>query len=170
MDSYFPRRKSKNIEELNIVPILDMFVSVIFFLLLSTSFLALTKNTVPPSATVTSATPDKIPPVSPKIFFKKTADKYVLSLQWRGVKPGKKKIQRSHEVVTEEPEEFLKELREMIQKWAVDFPKEKTVQLSLSRNVEYENLILLMDAVRQTLPDIVLVSYDESDAPSKDEE
>jgi hypothetical protein len=43
-------------------------------------------------------------------------------------------------------------------------PKEKTLKVGLGGNLPFQNLISVMDGVRTTLPDVVLVSYNEAEA------
>ena len=64
-----------HIPEPELVPILDALTSVIFFLLLSTTFIELTKITVPPSQTSVVTDPQTPPPATPKLYIKVDGEK-----------------------------------------------------------------------------------------------
>jgi hypothetical protein len=54
-------------------------------------------------------------------------------------------------------------VRKQAEKFSAKFPGEKTLQVSLERNLPYQSLISVMDGAREKFPDIVLVSYHEAD-------
>ncbi len=158
MDEFFPKLQKKHAKDLNIVPILDMLVTVIFFLLMSTSFIEYTKLSLPPSATVESATQSKIPPLAPKLKVIQRDAVYEVRLSWGGPNPGMTTVKASSEALLEG------ETRKLVAAFSLKFPNEKTVQISMGRQVHYQNLISAMDGARDHLPDVVLSSYTEVDA------
>ena len=76
IDEILQKRPKKRMKDLNIVPILDMLTTVIFFLLMSTSFIEYTKLTLPPASTISSANSSAVPPVAPKMTVKNLNDGY----------------------------------------------------------------------------------------------
>jgi len=165
MDSMFSRRKSRHILDLNIVPILDMFISVIFFLLLSTSFIALTKNTLPPSSTVTVSGADQKAPISPKLILKRSGGNLQLKISWQGERPGNNIVTLEPSAVEHDPGLLIEKAHGMLMKFKEQFPEEKTLRIGLSAEMEYQKLVSLMDAARDLIPDAVLISYEEANVP-----
>lgn len=165
IDEYFGKRQPRHILDLNIVPILDMLTTIIFFLLLSTSFMEYTKITIPPAKVSTSSDPVAAPPLAPKIMLVPTAggkDKLILS--WRGATPGEliRDIQAAD--VTLRRAEILQKSEEITREFSRKYEdKEKSIQLGLGAKVPYQDLISLMDGVREVLPDLVLISYREAE-------
>ena len=158
LDDLFERPRQKKVRDLNIVPILDMFTVIIFFLLLSASFVQFTKLTVPPSATVTTTDAGKVLPKTPKLFVGATASgKLRLVLQWTGEQPGELKA-------TANEEELRAESKKIVDTFLEKNPGESTLQIGLSSRVPYQSLIRVMDGARERMPDIVLLSHRETEA------
>jgi len=63
-------KKKKHVQDLNIVPILDMLTTVIFFLLMSTTFMEYTKLTLPPAASVVATGKNATQPMNPKLLLR----------------------------------------------------------------------------------------------------
>jgi biopolymer transport protein ExbD len=157
IDEILQSRKKKHVKDLNIVPILDMLTTVIFFLLMSTSFMEYTKLTLPPASTVSAPVESTTPPVAPKLLIKLAANgQYQAKLIWGGRRPGS-------EVIVANSEEMVKKITEVLQNFKNKYNNEKTLQLSLARSVPYQELIHAMDAARESLPDVVLSSYQEAE-------
>lgn len=146
--------------DLNIVPILDMLVCVIFFLLLTTSFMVLTKQTLPPSSVSTITDPVIPPPVSPKLSLIESNQGLKAQLSWSGLHPGKLEEQ----VAKDDRDALIQKVGELMQKFAKSYPNEKTLQIGLGAQIEYQNLISVMDAVKEVTPDMVLFDYREAEA------
>ena len=151
-------RKKKHVQDLNIVPILDMLTTVIFFLLMSTTFIEYTKLTLPPQGTATATGPSSTRPLVPKLILRKgIPGEYVSTLAWAGEKPGQTEVKAS--------EAELRGLIEaQIKKFSQIYPSEKTLQVSLEHSIHYQALVNVMDAARDSLPDTVLISYTEADS------
>lgn len=160
MDSdLFGKPHRRHVQELNIVPILDMMTTVIFFLLLSTSFIEFTKITVPPSATSTITDPVAPPPVTPKMLLMKKPEGYRLQLSWTGRTAGS--LGRAYKVDPANPLDkdpvkaaemeslaLMKLAGEIVSEFGKTFPQEKTFQVGLSGPAPYQNLIGVMDGVQ----------------------
>jgi biopolymer transport protein ExbD len=158
IDEILQRRPKKKFHELNIVPILDMLTTVIFFLLMSTTFIEYTKLTLPPAKTVNQTSPTAALPLVPRLLVNQAAQGYTLRLTWQGSKPG--------EATTESTaKNIVPDLKKLLQQFAVQFPTEKTLQVSMQRDVKYQILISVMDGARDLLPDVVLLSYREASEP-----
>ena len=85
----------RHIVEPNLVPVIDMLTAVIFFLLLSTVFMSLTKLSIPPSGTtkVTIDTTKQEAPLNPKLFATQNQNTIQIFLSWGGNHPDTKTIQ-----------------------------------------------------------------------------
>lgn len=161
---YGSASKSNALSDLNIVPILDMFISIIFFLLLSTSMIGLTKHVLPPSATkaITSET-STAPPMNTKIFIIGTQGKFNAILKWEGAVPGTEKIILDTQNL-DKPKKVVDDIKKTIVEFKKKYPQEKTIQIAMKSEVSYQMLISVMDGVRESLPDVVLTSYESAES------
>lgn len=158
LDDFFERPRQRKLRDLNIVPILDMFTVIIFFLLLSASFVQFTKLTVPPSATVTTTDAGRALPKTPKLFVGTSSSGQMnLLLQWSGEQPGELKASANAETL------FV-ESRKLVEAFLEKHPGESTLQLGLSSRIPYQSLIRVMDGARERMPDIILLSHRETEA------
>lgn len=144
--------------EPDLVPILDGLTAVIFFLLLSISFVGLTKVTLPPSvASVAPASKDI--PLSTRIRAYLENSTVVVKLDWIGKSPGS----MTENVVRGNPTEKNLALIEAVQrlttKYKERYPEENTLQLSLGESMSYQEMISIMDGALGQLKDIALSSY-----------
>lgn len=157
----------RHIPEPELVPIMDALVSVIFFLLLSTTFIELTKITLPPSKVdVISGSLDSLP-LSAKFFMKiESKDKIRLSLKWAGEKPD----MLWTEVKRKDPNILSEELKsraaELASEFASRFPNEKNIQLAFSAESSFQEMVTTMDGIREYLDNIVLLSPEEVESNS----
>lgn len=160
-DQLFGKPHRRHVQELNIVPILDMMTTVIFFLLLSTSFIEFTKITVPPSAVSTITDPVAPPPVTPKLILMKKSEGYRVQLSWTGreagaiaraykIEPQTQNAKSSDPVKLAEQESLalMKLAGEIVAEFATKYPTEKTFQVGMSGETPYQNLIGIMDGVQ----------------------
>jgi hypothetical protein len=169
MDDFFEKPRRRLVRELNIVPIIDMLTTVIFFLLLSTTFMEYTKLTVPPSKVSTITDPVAPPPLAPKLAFVRQGSGYRLVLSWAGATGGEisKDFQPDAGTDLASPktaQALLEFTKAAVGEFATKFPGEKSLQLGLGRDVAYQGLIAVMDGAREKMPDVVLISYDEAEA------
>jgi biopolymer transport protein ExbD len=168
IDELFIERKQRHGKDLNIVPILDMMTTVIFFLLMSTSFLQYTKLTVPPATASAPPADAATRPLSPRIVLSNGSSKDAhgarlkLALSWEGTSPGKKEEYLDQG----DPGQLRPALMRVAGQLSSDFvhehPGERTIRVGLSGNLAYQDLISIMDGVRPNLPDVVLLSYAEA--------
>jgi hypothetical protein len=136
---------------------------VIFFLILSSSFVEFNKQTLPPSSVSTSsgpATPDTTTPLNPKLIAVKIANKYRLLLIWAGKEPGQDEAYV--DASDENSVELQKRTGELVQKFKVKYPAQASLQLGLGSDLSYQTLISVMDGAREYLQDIVLVSDEDA--------
>jgi biopolymer transport protein ExbD len=163
MSLEFTDLQRRHTPEPELVPILDALTCIIFFLMYTTTFMELTSLTLPPSAVskVQSTTTADSNPLTPKIFVEVENQKIEMVLKWTGTSPGniKKSVTRSH------AERYSKELEatvaEMVSEFSKKFPNEKTLQLGIAERGTYQELITIMDGIRKSIQDIVLISPDD---------
>jgi biopolymer transport protein ExbD len=152
--------KRKPVHDIPIAPILDMLVAVIFFLLLTTSFISITQQGIPPSIVAeTELDANAEPPLAPKIVVSRFQGGLRLTLRWSGSHPG----QVSRDVRNPGNGDFsvalLHECEWIADYFARQFPTLTSVQIGFTANVVYQDVITVMDGVRKKVPDIVLMSY-----------
>jgi biopolymer transport protein ExbD len=160
---YIVEKKNKGLDELNIVPIMDMFISIIFFLLLSTSMMNYTKHVLPPSGTkaITDSTETKLP-LSPKIYIIKKDESYFAIFKWEGANPGSNKTELKADFM-DKPEHLVEEIKKFVGEFKKLNPLEKTIQITMQSDLPYQMLISVMDALREMMPDVVLSTYKSAD-------
>ncbi|MCM2280052.1 MAG: biopolymer transporter ExbD [Oligoflexia bacterium] len=164
IDQIFAKKPKRRVKDLNIVPILDMLTTVIFFLLMSTSFMEFTKLTVPPSQVSVSTSQSKDPPVSPKMLLSGADDDLRVTLLWGGRRPGEKRERIRESDPVKRRAELVKATQKLTEDFALANPAEKTIQIALTAKLGYQNLISMMDGVRESMPDVVLISPLEAEA------
>lgn len=146
---------SRHIPEPDLVPILDALTSMIFFLLLSASFMSLTKLTVPP-ATVSNASASDAIPLNPTLSVKESKGNLFLKLSWKGAQPGE--LTQTTPRMMPRNLELYSKVQSMMSEFSQKFSNQKTMQVSLSNQMQYQELITVMDGVRLNYQDIVLVT------------
>lgn len=164
IDGIFTKQHRRHVKDLNIVPILDMLTTIIFFLLLSTSFLEFTKVTVPPSQTSVSVSTATTLPVAPKMLLVERSEGLRMVLTWGGEKPGETMETIRADSDQKRRVDIIEAGRKLTSDFAKTHPSEKTLQLGLGARVKYQDLISAMDGVRDSMPDIVLISHHEAEA------
>jgi biopolymer transport protein ExbD len=166
LDEIFQRPHKKHVKDLNLVPVIDMFTTVLFFLILSTSFYTYTKLSVPPAQVDTITKPQPKPPLAPRLLLasSKSGAKVKLVLTWEGSQPGEAEETVDSQDPKATPEEIRKVATSMVEKFLKKNPDEKSIRLSMTTNTTYQYLISMMDGVRDHITDVVLTSYEEADA------
>ncbi len=157
------RRSRKGNEELELplVPIMDAFVTLIAFLLLATSLLAVTIIDTP--VPVVSNVPDDQKPDKPlALTLKIEQDALTLSSAFRRI-PEQKflKIEKGYD---------LDKLHEALVAVRQQFPKEKSIVFLPVGEVKYNDLVQLMDSVRllaKTDPSFYFKGEDGVDRPDQ---
>lgn len=152
----------KHTLEPDLVPILDGLTAVIFFLLLSISFVGLTKVTLPPS--VASVTPaNQEVPLSTRIRAYLDNSTIVVKLDWIGKNPGSMTENVVRVVPAEKNLALIEAVQRLTTKYKEKYPEENTLQLSLSESMSYQEMISIMDGALGQLKDIALSSYEDAD-------
>lgn len=162
MEIYRP--KKREIGEIPLAPIIDMFVCVIFFLILSTTFSQVTKQTLPPSGVSVITDPVAPPPLAPKLLIKKRGLRLHLILRWAGVSPGEQIRELNIVRESDYSTSLYNEVLILVREFKLKYPNEGSLQVGLSSDLLYQTLITTMDSVRTQIKDIVLISYNEVDA------
>lgn len=148
---------------IDLVPIIDAMTCVIFFLLLSSTFVEYTKITMPPAVSaVAKSSVSKDPPVAPKLLGVIKGNNINLTLSWAGQKPDQivKRVKRD---AKNQPSEDLRaSALEIVEEFKKKFPEEKTMLLGFSSKVTYQEVISTMDGARKVVQDLVMVSWTES--------
>lgn len=135
------RRSSKGVQEIDLplVPIMDAFVTLIAFLLLATSLLAVTLIDTP--VPVVSNEPEEKHPEKPlALQLRIEQDALILSSAFRRIPEQKfPKVDKGYD--TAKLHESLIAIRQQ-------FPTEKNIVFLPSADVKYDDLVQLMDATR----------------------
>ncbi len=137
------RRKSHGTGdvELPLVPIMDAFVTLIAFLLLATSLLAVTLIDTP--VPVVSNVPDDSKEKPLMLTLKLTPEELHLSSAFNKIPVQKfPKIDKGYD---------LEKLHEALVAIRQQFPKEKTVVFMPSGDIKYNDIVQTMDSVRLLL-------------------
>jgi biopolymer transport protein ExbD len=160
LDSTTERRHAP---EPDLVPILDGLTAVIFFMLLSISFIGITKLTVPPSSASVSTSTDV--PVSGRVIAQLDGDMINVKLEWIGNKPGSVSEKVKRAVGDAKNTELVEAAQKLAVQFKEKFPEEKTIQIALASRLNYQELISVMDGLRKNelYEDLVLSSYTEAD-------
>lgn len=148
----------KHTPEPDLVPILDGLTAVIFFLLLSVSFVGLTKVTLPPSASSVSTSSDDRP-LSGRLRAYTQGGTVLLRLEWLGKNPGSYKESVLRGEPSKKNKALLETAKDLTEKFKQKYPNESTLQLALAENMTYQEMISIMDGALLNIKDIALSSY-----------
>lgn len=160
----FDSKSDNHITEPELVPILDALTCVIFFLVLSTTFVQFTKITVPPSQTSVVDKPIVDPPITPKLVVKsKPTGEINASLKWAGKAPGRSGDQLILKNPTERSLELEEKIEKLVKGFQEKYPEEKTLQIAFSKDVNYQQVITVMDGARKVVENLVLVSWTDAE-------
>lgn len=148
----------KHTPEPDLVPILDGLTAVIFFLLLSVSFVGLTKVTLPPSASAVSKSSADIP-LSGRIRAFTQGSTILVRVEWIGKRPGsfKESVLRGDPAVQNKA--LIEAVKSLTTKYKTKFPEENTLQVALAENMTYQEMISIMDGAIEQIKDLALSSY-----------
>jgi biopolymer transport protein ExbD len=165
MHDFLKKPKRHHIKEIPLAPILDLLTVVIFFLILSASFIEMKQNTLPPSSTIASkneSTPSTILPLNPKLIMGKNNGHMVLLLKWFGATPGQifKKVKLSNDSY----DLLLKtNASDLLNDFLKKYPKESQIQLGWQGDIKYQTVLEVVDGVIPFLKDLVFMSPEESE-------
>ena len=162
----FNKPKRRHVKEIPLAPVLDLLTVVVFFLILSTSFVELKQNEIPPAvfAKVESSSSDPSPkvPKNPKLLIAIRGESLTLVMKWMGTEPGQ--VVENIPRVKEDYSDLLKEKSsEMVKNFLAKFPEEKTLQIGFASQVRYQEILTSMDGVLNITKDIALISNTETD-------
>jgi biopolymer transport protein ExbD len=159
MHDFIHRPKRRHIKEIPLAPILDLLTVVIFFLILSTSFIELRQNILPPSSTLstsTAPTETTIIPVNPKLLLVKHDSSFYLILKWFGENAGLQKLELKENEI--DKKNLKIKIHKLISEFQVTYPNEKNIQLGIGRDLPYQWLLNLIDGTMPKIRDIVLIA------------
>ncbi len=150
--------------EPDLVPILDGLTAVIFFMLLSLSFIGITKLTIPPSTTTTASLSQDIP-VSGRVIAKLEGESINVKLEWMGSQPGALSEIASRMKPDKKNMNLIEAVEKLALRFKEKFPQEKTIQIAMAGQLNYQELISVMDGLRKNklYEDLVLSSYTEAE-------
>ncbi len=163
-DDLFSIKKRDSSMELPIAAILDMMVSIIFFLLLSTTYYSLTFQSVPPSQTVTINDPLEPPPRSPRLLVTTSGANITAVLNWSGLEPGVARIKTTLANPMQFDAMFSERLAQIVRQFKTKFPLEKSIQIGFGSDVNYQVMITTLESVTPLIKDVALLSYVETEA------
>jgi hypothetical protein len=149
----------KQISEVPIVPIIDMLVAIIFFLLLSTTFFNLTFQSVPPSKNITITDPQVPPPPSPKLFIDDENNVLHLTLAWSGPQAGQRDMRFPLSTAKDYSPQIASMAKTMVEEFLRVYPRESSIQVGLSPELPVQILLSTVEGINKTPLSVVLVSY-----------
>ncbi len=168
MADFLLKPKHRHIKEIPLAPILDLLVVVIFFLILSASFIEVRQNTLPPSSTakaeVTADQPETLP-LNPKVLVVQKNNEFLLLLKWFGAKPGQ--IEKKSPLFALDQKynfELKQQAAALVTEFLKDHPLEKSIQIGYAGKTHFQDVISVFDGVFSVTKDIVLLSDQETEA------
>jgi biopolymer transport protein ExbD len=165
MHDFLSKPKRHHVKEIPLAPILDLLTVVIFFLILSASFIELRQETLPPSSQVTATPQPNTPPIvplNPKLMMTNKDGEIILLLKWFGTTPGQtiKKLRpgvdRYDIELKNAANELAKELKKM-------YPLESQIQLGWQSDIKYQTVLTVVDGVMPEIKDLVFLAPDETE-------
>ncbi len=159
LDSSDSRRQ---VPEPDLVPIMDALTAVIFFMLLSITFIGMTKISIPPSF-VSAAGSSTATPLSPIVKANLVGEQVRVRLEWIGTKPGHFEEMAERTGAAGKNDSLIDAARILSEKFKERFPDEKSIQIALAPELNYQELISIMDGLRTNHNDLVLTSYHQAE-------
>jgi biopolymer transport protein ExbD len=165
MHDFLKKPKRHHVKEIPLAPILDLLVVVIFFLILSATFIEMRQNTIPPSSTVVAKNSDAkedLAPLNPKLIMALEKNEITLMLSWRGASPGiltKKLKAKDISYDRDLKSSTLNILTEFKKK----YPDETKLQIGWQGNIKYQSVLTVVDGAMLGMKDLVLISPEESE-------
>ena len=149
---------------IDLVPILDALVVVIFFLVLSISFTELTKLTLPPTQMADGPpldTQKTSPSFKPKLLASFKKGQIDLVLTWEDKKS--QFLEDSLSRVAGHSAQLEKTVALLVEKFKKKYPSEKTLQVSATKEATFQEFVTLIDGAKLQFEDIVMSSYKEAE-------
>jgi biopolymer transport protein ExbD len=165
MHDFLKKTKRRHVKEIPLAPILDLLTVVIFFLILSASFIEIRQDTLPPSSTVVTKSDPLVPiviPLNPKLILGKNNGEMVLLLKWFGQTPGQiiKKLKLSK---SNYDANLKQNTNDIVKDFMKKFPKESQIQLGWQGNIKYQTVLTVVDGVLTEMKDLVFISPEEAE-------
>ncbi len=153
---------------IDLVPIIDAMTCVIFFLLLSSTFVEFTKISMPQAvSSVVTTSAAKEPPLTPKLIGVVKGDFIHLVLSWSGKSPSQMEKRVKRDPNNQRSEALQATAQGVAAEFKRMFPNEPALLLGLSPQATYQEMISVMDGARQEMKDLVLVSWTEAQSAEK---
>lgn len=148
---------------IDLVPIIDAMTCVIFFLLLSSTFVEFTKITMPQAVSSVAATSVAAePPLTPKLIGVIKGQYLEMVMAWNGKSPDRMMKRVLRDPKNQRSEALQATTQGVVQEFKRMFPQEKALMLGFSPKVTYQEVISVMDGARQEINDLVMVSWTEA--------
>ena len=165
MHDFLKKPKRHHAKEIPLAPILDLLTVVIFFLILSASFIEMRQDTLPPSSTTvakgTSVDPNS-PPLNPKLIMGMRDNQIILLMKWFGVNPGQEvKILKISQ--KDYDQQLKKSAFEIVKNFKKIYPVDTHIQLGWQGKIKYQMVLTLINGVSMEVKDLVFLSPEESE-------
>lgn len=159
MDAWQLPKKRRASPEINLTPILDMLVSIIFFLLIFCVFNQLTQITLPATTRAAGVDASSRRLSAELMILRAGADRVRFVMRWSGESPGSydRYIARTQ---LKSNQAWTEATRSFIEEFARKYPAEKTLHLGLDRAFSYQHLVTIIDAVKPKFQELALLSPD----------
>lgn len=139
----FMRKKKKKMEKLNLIPILDSVFIFIFFLLMSAQFLQIYEiGSDAPAVKTTESIKDDKPPLNLTLVIDRN------KIEVRTGVPEK----TYREIASLNDEYDVQKLQQVLTELKSQHQDEKSIIFRPNSSVNYKQLVVLMDAVREIRP------------------
>ena len=160
---------SQQVKGLNLIPIVDMLTTIIFFLQMTVTFYSYSKHTLPPSAMSAASAADaaKAPPLNLRAITKQIgADRYRLVMAWQGANPSS--LSYDFDLASTTSKEALRGVIAGIKAKASEIKDgvgrgENTLRITLDKQIPLQILVTIMDGVKEKFPDLVLSNWSEAE-------
>lgn len=156
MDLFDIKIRRREHPEINLTPILDMLVSIIFFLLIFCVFSEYSQVSLPAIQEVSGNTSQE-PLLAPKVLVRSAPSGQVkLDLIWAGEHPG-------YQTKTVAASEFnsaqawTRILKSFTASFAQQYPKQKSIEVGLEGAFSYQHLVFVIDSLAEQFPDVALI-------------
>ena len=165
MHDFLAKSKRKHLKEIPLAPILDLLTVVIFFLILSASFVELRQNIIPPSSSSiisSGVVESNTIPLNPKLLIMNSNGVVSLLLKWQGSTPGQ--ILKKTKISPASYDVDLKmATQKIVREFKNSYPDQSQIQLGWDGKTAYQLVLTAVDGVILEIKDIVLLSPEESE-------
>jgi hypothetical protein len=150
-----PRRRQS--PEINLTPILDMLVSIIFFLLIFCVFSEYSQVSLPAVKEATNSVTDSVL-LSPKILVRSLSNGRVrFDLLWAGEHPGRQTQEFGFSQLNS-ADTWMTAMKKFSENFAKQYPRQKSIEVGLEGQFSYQHLLYVIDALADRFPDVALIN------------